>query len=104
MEQLGYAFSHYILNSTALKLMLLGVIEQATQHSVGCEGFLGWWPREDENIPSGISDGYNQLLKLLLKNQRHDVALLSTYILHRMRFYEVASRYEVHDLFFFFFF
>lgn len=94
MEQLGYAFSSSLLKSTALKLLHLGVIEQATRHSVGCEGFLGWWPREDENIPSGTSERYNQLLKLLLHNQRHDVASLATYILHRLRFYEVSSRYE----------
>ncbi|VFQ87443.1 unnamed protein product [Cuscuta campestris] len=91
MELLGYA---YLQNSTALKLMLLGVIEQATRHSVGCEGFLGWWPRKDESVPSSISNGYNQLLKLLIKCQRHDVASLSTYVLHRIRFYEVACRYE----------
>ncbi|XP_055825859.1 protein virilizer homolog isoform X2 [Solanum dulcamara] len=94
MEQLGYAFSSSLRNSNALKLLHLGVIEQATRHSVGCEGFLGWWPREDENIPSGTSERYNQLLKLLLHNQRHDVASLATYILHRLRFYEVSSRYE----------
>ncbi|KAK4362634.1 hypothetical protein RND71_017875 [Anisodus tanguticus] len=94
MEQLGYAFSSSLQNSSALKLLHLGVIEQATRHSVGCEGFLGWWPREDENIPSGTSERYNQLLKLLLHNQRHDVASLATYILHRLRFYEVSSRYE----------
>lgn len=96
MEQLDYAFSSSLLNSSALKLLHLGVIEQATRHSVGCEGFLGWWPREGENIPSGTSERYNQLLKLLLlHNQRHDVASLATYILHRLRFYEVSSRYEV---------
>ncbi|TMW91087.1 hypothetical protein EJD97_014800 [Solanum chilense] len=95
MEQLDYAFSSSLLNSSALKLLHLGVIEQATRHSVGCEGFLGWWPREGENIPSGTSERYNQLLKLLLlHNQRHDVASLATYILHRLRFYEVSSRYE----------
>ncbi|KAJ8536636.1 hypothetical protein K7X08_035037 [Anisodus acutangulus] len=94
MEQLGYAFSSSLQNSSALKLLHLGVIEQATRHSVGCEGFLGWWPREDENIPSGTSERYNQLLKLLLHNRRHDVASLATYILHRLRFYEVSSRYE----------
>lgn len=95
MEQLGYAFSSSLLNSSALKLLHLGVIEQATRHSVGCEGFLGWWPREGENIPSCTSERYNQLLKLLLlHNQRHDVASLATYILHRLRFYEVSSRYE----------
>lgn len=94
MEQLGYAFSSSLQNSSALKLLHLGVIEQATRHSFGCEGFLGWWPREDENIPSGTSERYNQLLKLLMHNQRHDVASLTTYILHRLRFYEVSSRYE----------
>lgn len=95
MEQLGYAFSSSLQNSSALKLLHLGVIEQATRHSVGCEGFLGWWPREDENIPSGTSERYNQLLKLLLHNQRHDVASLTSYILHRLQFYEASSRYEV---------
>lgn len=99
MKQLGYALAHRIHNSTSLTLLLLGVIEQATLHSVGCEAFLGWWPREDENIPPGTSDGYNQLLKLLLENQRPDVASLATYILHRTRFYEVACRYEVHSAF-----
>lgn len=94
MEQLGYAFSSSLQNSGALKLLHLGVIEQATRHSVGCEGFLGWWPREDENIPSGTSERYNQLLKLLLHNQQHDVASLATYILHRLQFYEASSRYE----------
>ncbi|KAK4396587.1 protein virilizer [Sesamum angolense] len=94
MKQLGYIFNHRMQNSTSLTLLLLGVIEQATRHSIGCEGFLGWWPREEESIPVGTSDGYNQLLKLLLENQRHDVASLATYILHRLRFYEVTCRYE----------
>ncbi|KAK4414757.1 protein virilizer [Sesamum alatum] len=94
MKQLGYIFNHWMQNSTTVTLLLLGVVEQATRHSIGCEGFLGWWPREDESIPVGTSDGYNQLLKLLLENQRHDVASLATYILHRMRFYEVTCRYE----------
>ncbi|XP_051150201.1 protein virilizer homolog isoform X2 [Andrographis paniculata] len=94
MKQLGYIFAHRNLNSTAFTLLLLGIIEQATQHSIGCEGFLGWWPRDDESIPSGTSDGYSQLLKLLLESQRHDVASLSTYLLHRLRFYEVSCRYE----------
>ncbi|XP_011094238.1 uncharacterized protein LOC105173993 isoform X2 [Sesamum indicum] len=94
MKQLGHIFNHRMQNSTTLTLLLLGVIEQATRHSIGCEGFLGWWPREEESIPVGTSDGYNQLLKLLLENQRHDVASLVTYILHRMRFYEVTCRYE----------
>ncbi|GFQ01432.1 hypothetical protein PHJA_002287100 [Phtheirospermum japonicum] len=94
MKQLGYVFTHRMQNSTTLTLLLLGVIERATLHSIGCEGFLGWWPREDESMPHGTSEGYNQLLKLLLENQRHDVASLATYILHRLRFYEVACRYE----------
>ncbi|XVE96282.1 hypothetical protein REPUB_Repub02eG0207600 [Reevesia pubescens] len=94
MDQLAYLFDHEMQKSTAITLLLLGVIEQATRHSVGCEGFLGWWPREDENIPSGPSDGYSLLLKLLLQKPRHDVASLATYVLHRLRFYEVVSRYE----------
>lgn len=82
-------------NSISITLLLLGVVERATQFSIGCEGFFGWWPREDENVPSGVSEGYSQLLKLLLQKPRHDVASLATYVLHRLRFYEVASRYEV---------
>lgn len=95
MDKLAYIFSHDMKNSTSIMLLLLGVIEQATRHSIGCEGYLGWWPREDENIPSGISEGYGQLLNLLLQKPRHDVASLATLVLHRLRLYEVASRYEV---------
>jgi len=95
MEQLVFFLSKEVQNSTTVTLMLLGVVEQATRYSVGCEGFLGWWPREDETAPSGISEGYSQLLKLLMQTQRHDIAALATYMLHRLRFYEVASRYEV---------
>lgn len=94
MEQLACVFSDDLQNSTAITLMLLGVVEQATRYSIGCEGFLGWWPREDDNVPSGISEGYSRLLKLLLEKQRHDIASLATYALHRLRFYEVVSRYE----------
>ncbi|CAI9097590.1 OLC1v1034059C1 [Oldenlandia corymbosa var. corymbosa] len=94
MKKLSLAFNHDIENSLSLRLLLLGVVEQATRHSIGCEGFLGWWPREDESIPSGTSEGYNQLLRLLLQSQRHDVASLTAYILNRLHFYEVASRYE----------
>ncbi|KAK9699314.1 hypothetical protein RND81_08G166700 [Saponaria officinalis] len=93
MEQLVVLLSKDLNGSTA-QLMLLGVIELATRYSVGCEGLLGWWPRDDETVPSGISEGYSQLLKLLMQKQRHDIAALATYILHRLRFYEVASRYE----------
>ncbi|XP_021289040.1 uncharacterized protein LOC110420160 isoform X3 [Herrania umbratica] len=94
MDQLAYLLDHDMQKSTAITLLLLGVIERATRHAVGCEGFLGWWPREDENIPSGTSDGYSHLLKLLLQKPRHDIASLATYVLHRLRFYEVVSRYE----------
>ncbi|KAL6575077.1 hypothetical protein OROMI_012362 [Orobanche minor] len=94
MKQLGYVFTHRMQNSTTLTLLLLGVIERATLYSIGCEGFLGWWPRENESIPDGTSESYNQLLKLLLENQRHDVGSSATSILHRLRFYEVACRYE----------
>jgi hypothetical protein len=95
MEQLAHIFSNEVQNSSAIILLSLGVVEQATRHPIGCEGFLGWWPREDENIPSGTSKGYSQLLKLVLQRPQHDVASLATYVLHRLRFYEVVSRYEV---------
>lgn len=94
MEQLAHIFSNEVQNSSAIILLSLGVVEQATRHPIGCEGFLGWWPREDENIPSGTSKGYSQLLKLFLQRPQHDVASLATYVLHRLRFYEVVSRYE----------
>ncbi|KAG5253008.1 Dof zinc finger protein [Salix suchowensis] len=95
MEQLVDIFSDEVQNSSAIILLSLGAIEQATRHPIGCEGFLGWWPREDENIPSGSSKGYSQLLKLVLQRPQHDVASLGTYVLHRLRFYEVVSRYEL---------
>lgn len=95
MDELAHVFRHDRQNSTATTLLLLGVVEQATRYSFGCEGFLGWWPREDENIPTGISEGYNRLLNLLLQKPRHAVASLATHVLHRLRFYEVVSRYEV---------
>lgn len=98
MKKLARVFSEHSQNSAARTLMLLGVLERATHYSVGCEGFLGWWPREDEAVPSGISEGYSQLLKLLLQKQGHDVACLATYILHRLRFYEVVLRYECNVL------
>jgi hypothetical protein len=95
MQQIEMFFSKDGQNSTTITLLLLGVVERATRYSVGCEGFLGWWPREDESIPSGVSEGYSHLVKLILSKPRHDVASLATYLLHRLRFYEVASRYEV---------
>lgn len=95
MEQIVTLFSKDVQNSTTTMLLLLGVVEQATRYSVGCEGFLGWWPREERNIPSGTSEGYSELLKLILEKPRHDVASFATYLLHRLRFYEVTLRYEV---------
>ncbi|KAF8084458.1 hypothetical protein N665_0716s0007 [Sinapis alba] len=94
MDQLVYLFGHDVQNSTTITLMLLGVVEQATRHAVGCEGFLGWWPREDGSIPSGKSEGYCLLLKLLMQKPCHEVASLAIYILHRLRIYEIISRYE----------
>lgn len=95
MEQLAHVFRPDQQNSTATTLLLLGVIKQATGYSFGCEGFLGWWPREDENIPTGTSEGYTRLVNLLLQQPRHAVASLATNVLHRLRFYEVVLRYEV---------
>ncbi|ESQ49495.1 hypothetical protein EUTSA_v10019873mg [Eutrema salsugineum] len=94
MDQLVNLFGHDDQNSTAITLLLLGVVEQATRHAIGCEGFLGWWPREDGSIPSGKSEGYCLLLKLLMQKPCHEVASLAIYILRRLRIYEVISRYE----------
>ncbi|VVA93767.1 unnamed protein product [Arabis nemorensis] len=94
MDQLVYLFSHDVQNSTTITLLLLGVVEQATRHSVGCEGFLGWWPREDGRIPAQKSEGYCLLLKLLMQKPCHEVASLAIYILRRLRIYEVISKYE----------
>lgn len=104
MDQLVYLFGHDVQNSTTITLLLLGVVEQATRHSVGCEGFLGWWPREDGSIPSGKSEGYCLLLKLLMQKPCHEVASLAIYILRRLRIYEVISRYEVLSILRIFFF
>ncbi|XP_077212737.1 embryo defective 2016 isoform X2 [Tasmannia lanceolata] len=94
MDQLARSFCDDIQRSTAITLMLLGVFERATRYAIGCEGFLGWWPRKDEHVPTGSSKGYSYLLKLLLQKQRHDVASIATYVLHRLRSYEIAARYE----------
>ncbi|KAL9264523.1 virilizer-like protein [Drosera capensis] len=94
LEQVKLLLKNEVQISLAATLMVLGVIEQATRHSVGCEGLLGWWPREDEVVPSGVSEGYSLLLNLLMQKQRHDVASLTSYILHRLRLYEIASRFE----------
>ncbi|ONK69373.1 uncharacterized protein A4U43_C05F22180 [Asparagus officinalis] len=94
MKQLAALLGHMLHGSTAFTLVLLGALENATQHAIGCEGFLGWWPRVDENVPSAKSEGYSNLLNLLLTKQRHVVASLATCILQRLRLYESASRYE----------
>ena len=94
MEQLANILCNDPKPSITVLLLLLGVIEQATRYSVGCEGFLGWWPREDVTILAGTSENYTQLLKLLQK-PRHDVASLATYILRRLRIYELTAKYEV---------
>lgn len=95
MKQHIDAFISRLHKSTADALLALGFVEQATRYSIGCEGFLGWWPRDNENIPSGSSEGYRHLVKLILQNQRHDVASHATHVLQRLRLYEVAARFEV---------
>lgn len=90
-----HVFSLEVHHSTPTTLLLLGVVEQATRHSFGCERFLGLRACEDESVPSGISEGYSRLLNLLLEKPRHDVFSNATYILHRLRLFEVAARYEV---------
>ncbi|CAM0910585.1 unnamed protein product [Alopecurus aequalis] len=95
MEQIVNLLCWKTPKSTATTLLLLGIVENATRHGVGCEAFLGWWPRSDQNsIPTGSSDGYCSLLKLLLEKERHDIASRATYLLQRLRFYEILSRYE----------
>ncbi|XP_072967043.1 protein virilizer homolog isoform X2 [Typha angustifolia] len=94
MEHIVHLCCQQMQKSTVITLLLLGIIECATRHGIGCEAYLGWWPRGDGDIPICSSDGYCYLLKLLLEKQRHDVASLATYALHRLRFYEILSRYE----------
>lgn len=95
MEQIANTFSSEVQSSAGTTLLLLCAVEQATRHAIGCEAFLGWWPRKDIDVPIGNSDGYCHLLSLLMQKQRHDVASLATYVLHRLRSYEIAVRYEV---------
>nr|CAD1833153.1 unnamed protein product [Ananas comosus var. bracteatus] len=94
MDQIIHLLHREIPKSTATTLLLLLIIECATRHGIGCESFLGWWPRRDFVVPFRVSDGYCYLLELLLEKQRHDIASLSTYVLHRLRFFEILSRYE----------
>ncbi|KAL6659179.1 hypothetical protein ACP70R_003219 [Stipagrostis hirtigluma subsp. patula] len=95
MEQIINLLCSKTPKSAATTLLLLGIVEHATRYGFGCEAFLGWWPRSDHNgIPIGSSDGYCSLLKLLLEKERHDIASLATYVLQRLRFYEILSKYE----------
>ncbi|XP_031496398.1 protein virilizer homolog isoform X2 [Nymphaea colorata] len=94
MNYLSCLFLDDTPRSTGTSLMLLGVIECITRHAIGCEAFLGWWPRPDVNVPAGTSDGYCYILKLLLHKQRHDIASLAMYILRRLRLYEIAAKFE----------
>ncbi|OAY73037.1 hypothetical protein ACMD2_02584 [Ananas comosus] len=94
MDQIIHLLHREIPKSTATTLLLLLIIECATRHGIGCESFLGWWPRRDFVVPFRVSDGYCYLLELLLEKQRDDIASLSTYVLHRLRFFEILSRYE----------
>lgn len=99
MDQIIHLLHREIPKSTATTLLLLLIIECATRHGIGCESFLGWWPRRDFVVPFRVSDGYCYLLELLLEKQRDDIASLSTYVLHRLRFFEILSRYEVRHWF-----
>ncbi|KAF8682053.1 hypothetical protein HU200_045513 [Digitaria exilis] len=95
MEQIINLLCWKTPKSTATTLLLLGIVEHATRHAFGCEAFLGWWPRTDHvSAPVGSSNGYCSLLKLLLEKERHDIASLAAYVLQRLRFYEILSKYE----------
>ncbi|KAF8722237.1 hypothetical protein HU200_022545 [Digitaria exilis] len=95
MEQIINLLCWKTPKSTATTLLLLGIVEHATRHAFGCEAFLGWWPRTDHvSTPVGSSNGYCSLLKLLLDKERHDIASLAAYVLQRLRFYEILSKYE----------
>jgi hypothetical protein len=96
MEQIINLLCWKTSKSAATTLLILSIVERATRHGFGCEAFLGWWPRSDHNnIPICSSDGYCSLLKLLLEKERRDIASLSTYVLQRLRFFEILSKYEV---------
>jgi hypothetical protein len=96
MEQIINLLCWKTPKSAATTLLILSIVEHATRHGFGCEAFLGWWPRSDhKNIPICSSDGYCSLLKLLLEKERRDIASLSTYVLQRLRFFEILSKYEV---------
>lgn len=98
MDKIIQLLSLEMQESTFLTVLLVSIVECATRHEIGCEAFLGWWPRGDETLPACASLGYTLLLKLLLEKHRHDIASMATYVLHRLRFYETLSRYEVNFL------
>jgi hypothetical protein len=95
MDKIIQLLSVEIQDSTFFTLLLVSIVECATRHGIGCEAFLGWWSHGDQTIPLHASLGYTLLLRLLLEKQRHDIASLATYVLHRLRFFETLSRYEV---------
>jgi hypothetical protein len=96
MEQIINLLCWKTPKSAATTLLLLGIVEHATRNGFGCEAFLGWWPQtEHSSIRVASSNGYCSLLKLLLEKERHDIASLATYVLQRLRFYEILSKYEV---------
>ncbi|EER93923.2 hypothetical protein BDA96_01G201900 [Sorghum bicolor] len=95
MEQIINLLCWKTPKSAATTLLLLGIVEHATRNGFGCEAFLGWWPQtEHSSIRVASSNGYCSLLKLLLEKERHDIASLATYVLQRLRFYEILSKYE----------
>lgn len=94
MQHLVGILQHDLGRSTATSLMVLGVVERACRYAVGCEALLGWLPREGGSVPNGASEGYSTLLRLLLHRQRHDIACLTSHILHRLRAYEIIIVFE----------
>lgn len=96
MEQIINLLCWKTPKSAATTLLLISIVEHVTRYGFGCEAFLGWWLRSDHNsIPACSSNGYCSLLKLLLEEERHDIASLATYVLQRLRFFEILSKYEV---------
>ncbi|XP_057830366.2 protein virilizer homolog isoform X1 [Cryptomeria japonica] len=94
MQYLINVLQHDLGRSTSTTLLALGVVEHACRYAVGCEAFLGWVRRKGESVPTGTSEGYSTLLKLLLQRPRHSVACLVTKLLHRLRAYEIMVKFE----------
>ncbi|KAJ3682983.1 hypothetical protein LUZ60_013210 [Juncus effusus] len=94
MNKIIQLISQETKESTFITLLVVSIIECGTRHGIGCESFLGWSPAGGGPVPVRTSQGYSCLLRLLLEKQRHDVASLATYVLHRLHFYETLSRFE----------